>query len=315
MRNPQTPTKVCTVTLPQQQLAINAQWLGLLCCLTVVCSARAEDPVRLTHDNFFKRDPIFIARGEELIYVVLDRPEQLRIMKLKLADHTVHPLHEDETRSELEPRLFSDGRYYAFLQSRSAASVGMIIRDLEENEEVEIPPSPGFAGMRSPAFSPNGKRLIYSFAENGRQQIVSVNTKGKDRKTVIDSTGINNWPSYSPDGQRILFGSTRHGDFDIYVVNTDGSNIRRLTNLPCQDIRPRFSPNGKRIAFTSNRDGNHEIYVINVDGTGLLRLTEHPEKDDYATWHSDGKRIVMVSERAGRQDSYLVKVPTNAVSK
>lgn len=311
MRSPQTPIKDPTRMLPKQHTAIKLQWLGLFYCLIATCSARAEDLVRLTHDSLFKRDPVFIARGEELVYVVLDRPEQLRLMRLKLVDRTVHPLHKDEMRSELEPAFSSDGRYYVFLQNRGAASVAMVIRDLQTNEYAEIPPAPGFAGMRSPAFSPDAKRLIYSFAEHGRQQIYSVNTKGKDPKTLIDSTGINNWPSYSPDGQRILFGSTRHGNFDIYVVNRDGSNICRVTNLPCQDIRPRFSPNGKRIAFTSNRDGNYEIYVMNVDGTGLFRLTENPEKDDYPAWHPDGKRLVIVSERTGRQDLYLVQVPTH----
>ena len=142
-------------------------------------------------------DPLFIARGEELVYVVLDRPEQLRLMRLNLVDRTVHPLHKDEMRSELEPAFSSDGRYYVFLQNRGAASVAMVIRDLQTNEYAEIPPAPGFAGMRSPAFSPDAKRLIYSFAEHGRQQIYSVNTKGKDPKTLIDSTGINNWQSYS----------------------------------------------------------------------------------------------------------------------
>ena len=295
---------------PQRPSTINVWWWGLILCLAMACSVRAGEPLRLTHDGLFKRDPVFIAGGEELVYVVLDRPEQLRMMQLKLADGTVQPFHKNETRSELEPAFSSDGRYCAFLQSRSAASVAMVIRDFQMDEVAEIPPAPGLAGMRSPAFSPDGQRLIYSFAESGRQQIFSVNTKGKDRKSLIDSNGINNWPSYSPDGKQILFGSTRYGDFDIYVANMDESNVRRLTSLPCQDIRPRFSPNGQRIAFTSNRDGNYEVYAINVDGSGLLRLTENPEKDDYPAWHPDGKRMVIVSERAGRQDLYLVDVPT-----
>ena len=298
-----------------QRVTIRVKWLGVLSCLIGLSAAQAGEPVRLTHDNLFKRDPVFINQGEELVYVVLSRPEQLQIMRMKLVDGVAEPLHKDETRSELEPAFSRDGRHYAFLQSLAAASVGMVIRDFQGKEDVNIPPPPGFSGMRSPAFSPDGTRLIYAFAENSRQQIFSVNMKGADRKTVIDSEGINNWPSYSLDGRRILFGSTRHGDFDIYTANVDGSNIRQITNLPCQDIRPRFSPDCKRIAFTSNREGNYEVYVMNVDGTGVLRVTEHPEKDDYPAWHPDGKRLVIVSERTGRQDLYLVEVPTNDVLK
>ena len=299
-----------------------SKWLRLRIArrLSVVClvltpllfcieAGRADEPIRLTHDRLFKRDPVFIEGGKEVVYVVLSRPEQLRLMRMSMSDGNVRPMHEDETRSELEPAFSPDGRYYAYLQSRSAASVGMVIRDTKDQKDVDIPPAPGFAGMRSPAFSADGTRLIYSFAENRRQHIFSIDLQGGDRQKLIDSIGINNWASYSSDGKRIVFGSTRDGNFEIYVMDADGSNVQRLTDRPSQEIRPRFSPDGKRIAFTSNRDGNYEIYVMNVDGTGLMRLTRHPERDDYPSWHPDGKRIVVVSERSGQQDLYLMQVP------
>jgi len=270
---------------------------------------RGDDRLRLTHDNLFKRDPVFVNAGKDVVYVVLSRPEQLRLMRLNMSDGSTEPLHKDETRSEFEPAFSADGRYYAFMQSRSAASVGMVIRDTEQNKDADIPPAPGFAGMRSPAFKPDGPRMIFSFAEGGRQHIFSVNLEGGDRRRLIDSAGINNWPSFSPDGKQIVLGSTRDGNYDIYLTNADGSNARRLTDQPSQEIRPRFSPDGKRIAFTSNRDGNYEIYVMNADGTGQKRLTQNPEKDDYPAWHPDGKQLVVVSERSGRQDLYLLPVP------
>ncbi len=270
--------------------------------------AAVSSPIRLTNDNLFKRDPVFIKDGEELVYVVLSRPEQLQIMRMKMSDRKALPLHKDEVRSELEPAFSRDGRYYTHLQSRSPASVAMMIRDSKEKRDFEIPPAPGFSGMRSPTFSADGKRVLYSFAENGRQQIFSVNLQAKDRKTIIDSNGINNWPHLSSDGKLLVFSSTRDGNFEIYVARADGSDVRRLTDARSQEIRPRFSPDGRRIVFTSNRDGNYEIYVINSDGSDIQRITNNPEKDDYPAWHPDGKRLVIVSERSGRHDLYLIPV-------
>ncbi len=273
-------------------------------------SAKAgEAEVQLTSDSLFKRDPVFVGpEGKELVYVVLSRPEQLQIMRMNLADRSAKPIHKDEVRSELEPAFSPDGRFYSHLQSRSPASVAMMIRDAKEKRDVEIPPAPGFSGMRSPAFSADGKRVLYAFGEDGRQQIFSVNLQAKDRKTVVDSRGLNNWPHCSPDGRHVVFSSTRDGNFELYVCRTDGTGVRRLTEHDSQDIRPRFSPDSKRITFTSNRDGNYEIYLINSDGTGLSRLTENAEKDDYPSWHPDGRRIVYVSERSGRQDLFLLPV-------
>ena len=271
--------------------------------------AFAEDGVRLTHDSLFKRDPVFTKSGEAIVFVLLERPEQLRLMQLSLTDGTVTPLHKDETRSELEPAFSPDGRFYAHLQSRSPASVAMLIHDTEKESVAEIPPAPGFAGMRSPAITPDGSRVVYSFAEEGRQNLFSVDTEAGDRKQLTDSVGINNWPSFSPDGSRIVFSSTRDGNYEIYVMNADGSDPKRLTETPSWEVRPRFSPDGKRIAFTSNRDGNFEIYCMNADGSEVQRITNHPERDDYAAWHPDGKRLVTVSERAGRFDLYLFEAP------
>ena len=262
----------------------------------------------LTTDHRFKRDPVFLNSGT-LVFVVLERPEQLRLMKLKLADLTQVPLHKDETRSELEPAFSRDGRFYAHLQSRSAASVGMMIHDTREDLHSEIPPASGFSGMRSPAFTPDAKRVLYVFAEGGRQKIFSCDTQGKDRKVLLDGAGISNWPSVSPDGRRLLFSSTRDGNYEVYTASIDGTDVQRLTRHRGQDLRPRFSPDGKRITFVSNRAGNHELYVMLVDGGTPTRVTRNRERDDFPTWHPDGRRLVFVAERRGRFDLHLIDIP------
>ena len=264
---------------------------------------------QLTNDHRYKRDPVFLD-ANTLIYVVQARPEQLQLVRRDLKSGKQRPVHKDETRSELEPAVSPDGRFLAFLQSRSAASVGMVIEDTKLQKTAEIPPASGFSGIRSPAFSHDGKRVLYVFAEGGRQKVFSCNTSAGDRKVLVDVNGICNWPSISRDGRMLLYGSTRDGNYEIYRARaSDGSNPRRLTHHRSQDVRPRFSPDGRRVVFVSNRDGNREIYVMGADGSGVTRVTEHPERDDYPTWHPDGKRIVYVAERKGGFDLRLRDVP------
>lgn len=270
----------------------------------------AGQPVRLTSDGHPKRDPVFLNQaGTELLYVILEKPNQLRLMKLSLADQTSIPLHPQETRSEFEPAVSADGRYLAYVQNRGNLSLALVIHDLIDNQTSEVPPGGGFSGMRCPTFAPDNSRVLFSYPEEGRQQIYSVDLKAKNRKMIIDSEGVNNWPHFAPAGDRFVFASSRDDDYELYVADVNGGSVRRLTDSPKQDIRPRFSPDGTRIVFTSNRDGNYELYMMKADGSQVTRLTNHPEQDDYAIWHPNGKQLIYLSELNGAFDFYLMDGP------
>ena len=281
-------------------------WLAVLLSL-LGTSLTAAEPKRLTTDGRRKFSPVFIDETE-LVYVDFVKPVLFQIQQMTLADGRVEALHSDAKAPEMEPAFSADGRYCAFVQTRGALSLALVIRDRRKNQDAAIPPAPGFAGYRSPTFSPDGKRVVYSFAEEGKQSLFSVDIQAQNRRRLTDHVGIDNWPMFSPDGKQILFGSTRDGNFEIYTMDADGKHVKQLTHSPFQDLRPRYSPDGRRIVFTSNRDGNFEIYTMHTDGSHLRRITNHPERDDYATWHPAGDSIVLVSERSGRHDLYHLPI-------
>lgn len=288
------------------RLAIAVILISSACLSTL----HANEPTRLTTDGHVKRDPVFVdASASELLYVVLEKPTQLRLMKLLLSDRSSTQFHPNETRSEFEPSISPDGRFLAFVQNRGNLSLALVIHDRVENLTSEVPPGAGFAGYRCPTFAPDNSRVLFSYPEDGRQQIYSIDLHGKNRQTVIDSEGVNNWPHFAADGRRFTFSSSRDNDYEIYIADSDGSNPQRLTHSPGQDLRPKFSPDGSRIAFTSNRDGNYEIYMMQADGTNVVRVTSHPEQDDFPIWHPNGKRLIVISERNGKFDLYQIDVP------
>lgn len=286
-------------------------FLFLSVCLSAgVIGVSAAEPMQLTTDGHSKRDPVFLnTQGTELVYVVLEKPNQLRLMKLSLDDMKTTPMHPLETRSEFEPAISTTGSHIAFVQNRGNLTLAMVIQNLSQNQSAEVSPGGGFSGMRSPTFTPDGSRVLFSYPEDGRQQIYSVDLRGMDRQTVIDSEGVNNWPDVSPDGRQLVFSSSRDNDYELYIADVSGANPRRLTTSPTQDLRPRFSPDGSRIVFTSNRDGNYEIYTIQVDGSGLVRVTNHPEQDDFPVWDPNGRELIFVGERAGKLDLYRTAAP------
>jgi WD40 repeat protein len=260
--------------------------------LALATSASSAEPKRLTHDGRMKFNPSFINQNE-IGFVDYEKPTLTIIKRLDLKDGRVTPLHENVDKQELEPAFWGDGRYSAFHRASGTLQTS----------------GAGFSGYRCPAFSPDGTLIIFSFADEGQQNLFTVNRKdGKDRKQLTKLNRINNWPNYSPDGKRIVFGSTRDGNFELYSMKSDGTDVVRLTENRFQDVRPKFSPDGKHIAFVSTRDGNHEVYVMKSDGSELQRVTRHEERDDYPEWHPDGKHLVMVCERKGSHDLYLVPI-------
>ncbi len=284
----------------------------LLLSLLVALATRADasEPVALTTDGRVKRSPVLVGPDySELLYVVLERPVQLRIMKLNLQTQESAPLHPDETRSEFDPALTADGRWLSFVQSRGNLSLALVVQDLKADRQFEVGPAGGFSGLHSPAISPDASRVLYSFPDEGRQHLMQCTIECKEAKRLVDSTGINNWPDFSPDGSEFVFSSTRDGNYELYVAKSDGSNVRRLTDSPTQDIRPKWSPDGRRIAFVSNRDGNYELYLIHADGTALTRVTSHPEHDNYPCWSPDSHSIYFIGERSGQHDILKLQLP------
>ena len=276
--------------------------------LLLAGSLAAQEPTRLTHDGRMKFTPIFINRGEDLVYVDFEDPKIFRLKKLQISDGTIEPIHKTVSAPEFDPAYSADGKYYRYLKAVGTLSVGLVICSREEQNEIQLAPGSGFSGYRSPAIAPDSSQLLFSFAEGGRQDIFAVGIDGKNRRAITDGKGINIWPDYSPDGSQVAYCSTRDGNYDIYLMKPDGSDLKRLTTNRFQDLRPRFSPDGKQLAFVSHRDGNFEVYVMNVDGSGKRRITQHPERDDYPTWTPDGTSLVMVSEREGDHDLYQVQL-------
>ena len=159
---------------------------------------------------------------------------------------------------------------------------------------------------RSPAWSPDGRRIAFTSDRDGNDDIYVMNADGSNVTRLTNhpaegrevyvmyadgsirlTTAVGLSPAWSPDGRRIAFHSNRDAKWEIYVMDADGSNVTRLTNHPAEGRFPAWSPDERRIAFQFFRDGNFEIYVMNADGSNMTRLTNHPGEDLWPAWTAD----------------------------
>jgi TolB protein len=274
--------------------------------IIAVQSSTAAEPRRLTHDGTLKLSPVFVEKGNAVIFATHDEPNRVSLIRLRLSDGRQERVDPALTAHQLDADVSTDGRYLCFVLTFTSPQSILVVRDLKEGTESKFIPKDARGTVRGPKISPDRQRVVFTLSDPGGQQIASVDMKGGNLKRLTESAGTNAWPAISPDGRQIAFSSSRDGSFHLYIINTDGGDVRQLTNHPLRDMHPSWSPDGKQIAFTAARDGNLEIYLIHADGTNLRRITNHPDRDDFPIWHPDGRQLLVVSERAGDSDLYLI---------
>jgi len=114
-----------------------------------------------------------------------------------------------------------------------------------------------FPGMTfAPRFSPDGKKIIMSFAKDGNSDIYSMDLATRVVEQLTSHPSIDTSPSYSPDGRYITFNSDRSGSQQVYVMKSDGSNVKRISYGEGLYGTPVWSPRGDLIAFTKIYRGN-----------------------------------------------------------
>ena len=147
-------------------------------------------------------------------------------------------------------------------------------------------------------YSPNGKRLVITRANDTTYALYTVKLDGSGLKQITpDGMDFNfcngNW---SPQGNEIVFSAhVPNGDYhsSIWVVHSDGSGLRQLpiagpcggplsdpTTFGC--FNPVWSPDGTKIAFGRNQDdGQRDLYTVNADGSGLFQVTHTPDISEF----------------------------------
>lgn len=150
-----------------------------------------------------------------------------------------------------------------------------------------------------PAWSPDGKRLVYVQNEVGLPTMWVINADGSGRTQLSGLPGYVDTPSWSPDGTKIVFAAHLDGeDYQIYVVDSAGNKWQRITHTNTSDGYPAWSPDGKKIVFSSSPKGavSEDIYVMDTDGSNRVRLTNGPGKSFSPSWSPDGQHIAFTYE-------------------
>ena len=177
-------------------------------------------------------------------------------------------------------------------------------------------------GDHMPAFSPNGRQIVFVRETSTYDNVVKIKTDGTGLTHLQSGAYRTRSPSWSPDGTKIAY-SDRWDSYEpeeyVITMRPDGTGVKYLPQgispdwspdgsriiyayynygiyemdasgtgekplMTNQASDPAFSPGGGKIVFSSDRDGDYDLYIMDVDGTDVRRLTNQPGDDTFPDW-------------------------------
>lgn len=148
-----------------------------------------------------------------------------------------------------------------------------------------------------PSLSPDGSRMVFIKALEGREQLFIANADGSGERRLLNSPAADiEDPAWSPDGRQIAYVLVAVASKSMHVMNVDGSNDRAVTPPSQSPIHPAWMPDGQSILYCTDDDlhppakNAAEIYRIDVTNGKIATLISGGI-NTYPVPSPDGKRI------------------------
>jgi TolB protein len=163
-----------------------------------------------------------------------------------------------------------------------------------------------FPSAFDPAWSPDGRQIVYVTDADGDYEIAVMKSDGTARRVLTKNRSADRYPDWMPDGRHIVFTSDRDGDAEIYSMRADGTDVVQLTANDALDRMPDVSPDGTQIVFSSDRvaDAWCQIFVMDIGGQDVRRLVADDGDDHAPAWSPDGRRVAF----EGGDDNAVIEV-------
>ncbi len=169
----------------------------------------------------------------------------------------------------------------------------------------------------SPAWSPDGRSIVYVSDQTGAWNLWTVDPQGQaPRALTFDRFQYSN-PSFTPDGASIVVASDRGSPIrawlDLWQLSRDGTPERRLlSETPdVKEFVPAISPDGRLLAYLDlpmNRPPQYRLVVVELPG-GISRVvTEDHVLFSPVRFSPDGRQLLFTSDRLGTSDVWVTGV-------
>jgi len=192
-----------------------------------------------------------------------------------------------------------------------AHSVRENLREVSLSGEAGAPSPParwlteGSATDRQPAYSPDGKWVVFSSSRGGNLDLWKVSTENGEMRQLTDDAAQDWDPAFSRDGRHLIWSSNRTGAFELWMADADGSAAHSVTHDRLDAENPTETADGRWIVYLQGSGPKPGIWKVHPDGTGMQFLFPGGSIPEVSP---DGKRVMFIqSPSMSEQDVVTVQ--------
>jgi Tol biopolymer transport system component/DNA-binding winged helix-turn-helix (wHTH) protein len=199
-----------------------------------------------------------------------------------------------------------DGSYIAVAESAAYWSSSLYLVAVANGEKIRLTTSPGSKWAdRDPAFSPNGRDLVFARCQMGVRCALYLLRLGPNYRPageirrLTEEGGSIGGPSWTADGSEIVYGFSDVGKADTHLEKIrvePGAPSQRVALAVNSAVEPTVARRGNRLAFVL---GTSDIDMWTIQPGKSPRPFASSTRAEYNPQYSpDGRRVVFSSNRS-----------------
>jgi TolB protein len=147
-----------------------------------------------------------------------------------------------------------------------------------------------------PSLSPDGKRMIFLKALEGRETLFISNSDGSGERKLLATAADVEDPAWSPDGKSVAYVRIEAARKSIHVMAFDGTRDRQVTPANQSPIHPEWTPDSKALLYCTDDDldpprkNAAQIYRLDL-ATGKITSLVSGGVNTYPVMSPDGRKI------------------------
>lgn len=272
----------------------------------------------LAYSKSYDWTPIFSPDGKKILFQSWQKGKASENSSIYIMDIDGKNQREivDATFNNASPMFSPDSQTVLFLSWREDTNgdgkintkdnPGIFLVNIKSKQVTNIVSS-NYKNF-DPAFSPDGKYIIYGSIRSNNRGIYITNISTQEEIKISTDYYPSYMPVFSSDSSKIAFHTVKRDtnnngklDFNdnkaiiIYDVNTQTA----ATVIPAifDNVFGVFSNNIKKIVFTSRTKKNRAIYISSIDGKSSKKLVNDDYDNEFLSFSPDNKKISYYSYR------------------